>query len=185
MALFYIDLRDQQLTVFPDGTTTGRIMANAGKTRSAGFELSVSASPAKRLQLKASYGYTNAKFVEFDNGKENYSGKFIPYAPQNTIFAAANYAFRINNDFLRYISVGADIKGTGKIYWNESNSLHQDLYVLLNGSVRFSGEKYSLNLWIKNATSVQYSTFYFVSIEHEFLQRGKPAQFGATLRINI
>ena len=184
-AAFYIDCRDQQLTVFPDGTTTGRIMANAGKTRSAGFELSVSASPAKRLQLKASYGYTNAKFVEFDNGKENYSGKFIPYAPQNTIFAAANYAFRINNDFLRYISVGADIKGTVKIYWNESNSLHQDLYVLLNGSVRFSGEKYSLNLWIKNATSVQYSTFYFVSIEHEFLQRGKPAQFGATLRINI
>lgn len=184
-AAFYIDCRDQQLTVFPDGTTTGRIMTNAGKTRSAGFELSVSASPAKRLQLKASYGYTNAKFVEFDNGKENYSGKFIPYAPQNTIFAAANYAFRINNDFLRYISVGADIKGTGKIYWNESNSLHQDLYVLLNGSVRFSGEKYSLNLWIKNATSVQYSTFYFVSIEHEFLQRGKPAQFGATLRINI
>ena len=184
-AAFYIDCRDQQLTVFPDGTTTGRIMANAGKTRSAGFELAVTAYPIKRLQLKASYGYTNAKFVEFDNGKYNYSGKFIPYAPQNTIFAAANYTFRIGDGFLRYISVGADIKGAGKIYWNESNSLSQGMYVLLNGNIRLIGEKYSLNLWTKNATSTQYSTFYFVSIEHEFLQRGKPAQFGATLRINV
>ena len=155
------------------------------QTRSAGFELAVTAYPIKRLQLKASYGYTNAKFVEFDNGKYNYSGKFIPYAPQNTIFAAANYTFRIGDGFLRYISVGADIKGAGKIYWNESNSLSQGMYVLLNGNIRLIGEKYSLNLWTKNATSTQYSTFYFVSIEHEFLQRGKPAQFGATLRINI
>ena len=36
MSLFYIDCRDQQLTMFPEGTTTGRIMTNAGKTRSAG-----------------------------------------------------------------------------------------------------------------------------------------------------
>ena len=184
-AAFYIDCRDQQLTIFPEGTTTGRIMANAGKTRSAGFELSVSASPADRLQLKASYGYTNAKFVEFDDGKNNYSGKHIPYAPQNTIFASANYTFKINGDFLRYVNVGADMKGAGKIYWNESNSLQQNFYVLLNGNIRLIGEKYSLNLWVKNATGTQYSTFYFVSLEHEFLQRGKPVQFGATLRINI
>ena len=37
----------------------------------------------------------------------------------------------------------------------------------------------------KNITATQYSTFYFVSIQHEFLQRGKPVQFGATLRVNI
>ena len=37
---FYIDCRDQQLTMFPDGTTTGRIMTNAGKTRSFGAEVS-------------------------------------------------------------------------------------------------------------------------------------------------
>ena len=45
MALFYIDCRDQQLTVFPDGVTTGRIMTNAGRTRSFGAELSMSFRP--------------------------------------------------------------------------------------------------------------------------------------------
>lgn len=43
LAAFYIDCRDQQLTMFPDGTTTGRIMTNAGRTRSFGGEISVNA----------------------------------------------------------------------------------------------------------------------------------------------
>ena len=30
---FLIDCRNQQLTIFPPGTTTGRIMTNAGRTR--------------------------------------------------------------------------------------------------------------------------------------------------------
>ncbi|MFR0762888.1 MAG: TonB-dependent receptor domain-containing protein [Alistipes communis] len=34
--LFYILCRDQQLTVFPEGQTTGRMMTNAGRTRSRG-----------------------------------------------------------------------------------------------------------------------------------------------------
>ena len=37
VSVFYIDCRDQQLTMFPDGTTTGRMMTNAGKTRSFGL----------------------------------------------------------------------------------------------------------------------------------------------------
>lgn len=184
-SLFYIDCRDQQLTIFPDGTTTGRIMANAGKTESKGVELSITATPIKQLQLQASYGYTNAVFKEFYNGRNDYSGKFVPYAPQNTIFASANYTIMLKNGFLKAISFDTGITGAGKIYWNEENTASQDLYVLLNGGIKLSGEKFSLNLWTKNATSTQYSTFYFVSIQHEFLQKGKPAQFGATLRINI
>ncbi len=184
-AAFYIDCRDQQLTVFPDGTTTGRIMTNAGKSRSIGAELALTYTPIERLTLKASYGYTNAKFRKFNDGKNDYSGKYIPYAPQNTIFASANYTLRTGNDLIRYIAFGVDLTGVGKIYWNEGNTASQNIYLLLNGNIKFSGRRYSLNLWTKNATATQYSTFYFVSIQHEFLQRGKPAQFGATLRINI
>ena len=185
VAAFYIDCRDQQLTVFPDGTTTGRIMTNAGKTRSFGAEVALTARPVNRLELRASYGYTNAKFVEFNNGKNNYAGKVIPYAPQNTIFAGATYSFKIGHDFLRYITVGANVNGIGKIYWNEANTAEQPFYALLNANVKFIGGKYSLDFWTKNLTGTQYNTFYFVSIEHEFLQRGKPLQIGATLRINI
>lgn len=34
-------------------------------------------------------------------------------------------------------------------------------------------------------TGTGYSTFYFVSIGHEFLQRGHGRMLGATLRVNI
>ena len=182
---FYIDCRDQQLTVFPEGTTTGRIMANAGKSRSIGAEISVTARPVNRLTINASYGYTNAKFINFNDGQNNYSGKFVPYAPMNTLNASAAYSLRIGDGYLRYITFDASTTCAGKIYWNEKNSLHQNFYALLNAGIKLSAEKASLQIWAKNITGTQYSTFYFVSIKHEFLQRGKPARFGATIKINI
>ena len=45
IGLFFMDCTDRQLTVFPDGTTTGRVMTNAGKTRSWGCLLYTSPSP--------------------------------------------------------------------------------------------------------------------------------------------
>lgn len=183
--VFYIHCRDQQLTVFPEGDVTGRIMTNAGKARSTGVELSVAYSPIDRLTFNAAYGYTNAKFIEFNNGKEDYAGRFVPYAPQNTVFAAASYLIPIGFGPLRYISPGVSTQGIGKIYWNESNTTVQNLYFKLDASVKLICNKFSLDIWAKNLTATQYSTFYFVSIQHEFLQRGKPAQFGATLRVTI
>lgn len=182
---FYIHCRDQQLTVFPDGDITGRVMTNAGKARSAGVELTVAYNPIERLTLNAGYGYTNAKFLEFDNGKEDYAGRYIPYAPQNTLFAAASYLIPAQFGPLRYVSPGLSASGIGKIYWNESNTTVQNLYAKLDASIKLICKKFSLDIWAKNLTSTQYSTFYFVSIQHQFLQRGKPAQFGATLRVTI
>ena len=39
-ALFWIECRNQQLTMFPEGSITGRVMANAGRSRSRGAEIS-------------------------------------------------------------------------------------------------------------------------------------------------
>ncbi len=182
---FYISCTDQQLTVFPDGNTTGRIMTNAGETRNWGVEFALKARPSKELELAFSYGYTNARFVKFHNGKEDFSGKVIPYAPQNTIFANANYTIAVGKDWLQRIIVGVNIRGTGKIYWNEANDVAQNLYALLGASVRFEQRNVSLDLWGENLTDTGYRTFYFVSISNAFLQRGKPRQIGATLRIRI
>lgn len=103
ISLFYIDVNNQQLTVFPDGTTTGRIMTNAGKSRSFGAELALKIVPIKNLEINTSYGYTNAKFTEYDNGKGDYSGNFVPYAPQNTLFAGVTYTLPVNKSWLRNI----------------------------------------------------------------------------------
>ena len=183
--VFYIDCRDQQLTVFPDGNTTGRIMTNAGNTRSRGFELSAFGKPFTPLELHVSYGFTHAKFHEFFNGKEDYAGKYVPYSPMHTLYASAAYTLDLPFTFCQSFCLEANVKGTGQIYWDETNTLKQPFYALLGASLTFSHPRYSLQFWGRNITDTKYSTFYFMSISHQFLQRGLPATCGVTLRLNF
>ena len=184
-SLFYIDCINQQMTVFPDGTTTGRVMTNAGKTRSFGVEASVKYSILSNLLLNLSYGYTNAKFVEYDNGKENYAGNYLPYVPQHTVFVGMTYDIEVNKNWLNKIVLDVNANGVGKIFWDEANKNVQNFYTLLGCGVTLDFDICTLQLWGRNITDTDYFTFYFVSIGNEFLQRGKPTSFGATLRFNI
>lgn len=185
VSIFYIDCRDQQLTMFPSGSTTGRIMTNAGRTRSFGGEIAFNYNPISTLIINAGYGYTNAKFVRFFDGISNYKGNYLPYAPLNTLFAQAQYSFLFTDTFLKNIDLEVNTTGAGKIYWNEGNTLSQDFYSLLGASVTFDFEKFSLQLWGKNLLNHDYYTFYFMSMGNEFLQRGRPLQLGATIRVSI
>ena len=187
IALFYIDCNDRQMTIFPDGTTTGRIMTNAGKTRSVGAEASMGINFTDNLGMNLSYGYCDARFVRYNDGKADYKDKHVPYCPQHTLFAQAfyTYNFKDDSDWAQSITLDASLKGTGEIYWNEANTQRQPFYALLGSSITLAGKHYSLQLWGQNLTGTRYNTFYFVSISHEFLQRGRGRMLGATLRINI
>lgn len=185
ISLFYIDCRDQQLTMFPDGTTTGRMMTNAGKTRSFGIEVAAAYAISDNLRITGSYGYTNAKFREFSDGHEDFSGRYIPYAPQNTLFLQAVYSVPLNHKVFNNLEFDANLRGTGKIYWNEANTLHQDFYCLPGCSVALEAEKWQLRLFGTNLSDTRYHTFYFQSIGNEFLQRGKPWQIGLALTAQI
>ncbi|MBQ2007397.1 MAG: TonB-dependent receptor, partial [Alistipes sp.] len=105
VAAFWIECRDQQLTVFPDGLTTGRMMSNAGKSRSRGVEVAatwdaLSLMSMSHLRFTANYGYTHAQFEEFNDGVNDYSGNYLPYAPQHTISLGATYDWWIGGRVL-------------------------------------------------------------------------------------
>lgn len=185
LSAFYIDCKDQQLTMFPSGDTTGRIMTNAGRTRSLGGEISINWLPLDNFRFSVNYGYTNAKFLKFFNGIENFKGNYLPYVPRNTFFASAEYTFNFNNDFCRSLSFEVNTRGAGRIYWNEANSLHQNFYALLGASVSLDFNQWNLQVWGKNLTGTDYYTFYFMSMGNEFLQRGRPIQLGATVRYSF
>ncbi len=185
-ALFYIACRDQQLTMFPDGTTTGRIMTNAGKTRSWGGELSGAWDISDALTLNASYGYTNARFVEFNDGHADYKGKRVPYAPSNTIFLQGLWTVTFPGRQVESVVTDINLRATGDIWWNESNTLRQNLYALLGATVTLTTRSgVSIQLWGKNLTGTRYNTFYFMSMGNEFVQRGKPASGGVTVRYSF
>lgn len=185
LAAFYIDCRDQQLTMFPDGTTTGRIMTNAGKTRSFGGEATLAANVADGLSLRMSYGYTNARFRKFFNGISDFKGKYLPYAPRNTLFAQGVWVVPTKVSLIGNLTFDISLRGAGKIFWNEENSVSQPFYALLGASVSMGNKDYTLQVWGKNLTDTRYHTFYFLSMGNEFLQRGRGVEWGATLRVNI
>lgn len=185
ISLFYIDCRDQQLTKFPEGNTTGRIMTNAGRTRSFGGELSVNWNPWSTLIFNGSYGYTNARFLRYFDGKEDYAGKRLPYAPQNTLFLQCVYTLMPASLKNKSIIFDLNLRGTGNIYWNEANTLSQPLYATLGASVTFKSPQWEVQLWARNLTATDYYTFYFMSMGNEFFQRGNKINMGATLRIFI
>ena len=184
-ALFYIECLDQQLTIFPDENSTGRMMTNAGRTRSFGAEVSVTARLAKMLVLSGSYGYTNAKFKEFVSGGVNYAGNFIPYAPKNSLSLRLMQTVPFHSRWIDRMVLGVGVTGAGQIYWNEANDVSQPLYALLEASVRFEGQRWSVDFWCKNATNTRYDVFYFESMGNRFLQRGRPVSGGVRVMINI
>ena len=183
--IFFMDCRDRQLTVFPPGTTTGRMMTNAGKTNSWGAEFAMMVTPAELTRFNISYGFTHATFRDYNDGKADHSGKRVPYAPMHTLFAEGSQGFKVGDDPNKLLTVAANVRAAGDIYWDEANTMRQPLYALLGASVTWKQQHYSLQLWGHNLTGTQYKTFYFVSIQHHFLQRGHGRQLGATLRLTF
>ena len=185
LGIFLMDCRDRQLTVFPPGTTTGRMMTNAGKTLSWGTEFAITVDPTDLTRLNLSYGFTHATFKDYNDGKNDYEGKRVPYAPMHTLFAEASHGIKIGGDCDKLLTLAANVRALGDIYWDEANTLRQPLYALLGVSITWQRPRYSLQLWGHNLTDTQYKTFYFVSIQHPFLQRGHGRQLGLTLRLTL
>jgi outer membrane receptor protein involved in Fe transport len=182
---FYIDCTDQQLTVFPDGKTTGRMMTNAGKTRSMGVELALNAQVTPAFNLGASYGHTNAEFVKYNDGINDYKGNYVPYVPQNTLAANASYTFYNVGRIADKVQMRVGYNGIGKVYWNEANDLSQSFYSLLSASVYAQKGPVAVELWSKNLTDTDYNAFYFVSVGNAFFSKGRPAEFGITLSLQL
>lgn len=181
---FLIDCRNQQLTVFPPGLVTGRIMTNAGRTRSMGVELSLRYRPIESVALNINYGYTNAVFRQYNDGKADYRGCRVPYVPAHTLFASALWEMPWKaGDFTPMLQLTA--RGAGDIYWNESNELSQPFYALAGASFTMQSKIFTIKLWGENITGTRYDTFYFKSMGNEFIQQGVPATFGVTLRVNV
>lgn len=179
-SLFYIDCRNQQLTVFPAGKSTGRMMTNAGRTRSYGVEATIDWWPAKNLDLRAAYGFTDARFLKYNDGNNDYRGRYVPYAPQHTLSLSGDYTWHVNRTLQR-VRLHADWRGVGRIYWNEANTLSQPFYGLLGASVALDFNRWTFEVWGSNLINTQYDTFYFVSVGNAFMQSGRPRQLGAKI----
>lgn len=181
---FYIACRDQQITLFPPGKSTGRMMANVGRSRSIGAEVSA-LYEFKGLAVSASYGYTDARFTKYDDGNNDYSGNRIPYSPEHTLNARLGYAFSFGSYVVRGLSVAADCSAVGRIWWDEANSLVEPFVVQPGADLTLDFKWFDLRFRMDNLLNADCNVFYFKSVGNSFFQRGKPLRWTAGITLDL
>ncbi len=115
LAAYRIDWKDIQIITFFNGNSG---LANGGKARSQGFELSAVFHPTTNLQLGFNANYTDATLsedlpplfipsppyvVQLNNGLQ---GDVLPYIPKYSWSATADYYFAIGGDWEGNVGAG-------------------------------------------------------------------------------
>ena len=159
-------------------------MANAGHSGSAGVEAQLSYK-IKGFSASASCGYTDARFIRYNDGQSDCSGNHIPYSPSNTMNIRAGYAFIFPSDIVRSLTLSADLSGIGRIWWDEANILSQPFYLQIGADIQLSFKWFDLFFRGDNLTGSDFNVFYFKSVGNAFFQTGKPARFMAGISVEI
>ena len=169
-SLYYMDVRNQQLTVFPPGKSTGRMMTNAGRSRSVGAEGEMDWQPGK-FHFHASYSWCNARFVRFNDGNNDYSDNRVPYTPEHTIYASAAWRHQLKGATL---NLGTSVRAYGPLYWDEAGNLRESVHIRPAARVSLAFPEWEIWLRSENLTGSSGKNFYFKSVGREFFSRERP-----------
>ena len=188
LSAFYMKVTNQQLSVMAGNYGFGRMMVNAGKSHSCGIEAAVRGQLFDgKFDWAMNYGYTRSKFDKYVDGEGedavDYKGKYVPYVPQHTMAAMADY--RITD----WLTLGANVNAQGKTYWDNANTYSQKLYAVLGAHVDLNFNAFNVSFWGRNLTDTNYNTFAVdnsaTGTKEYFAQRGNPFQCGVDVRFHF
>ena len=188
LSAFYMKVTNQQLSVMAVNYGFGRMMVNAGKSHSCGIEAALRGQLFDgKFDWAMSYGYTRSKFDEYVDGEGedavDYKGKYVPYVPQHTMAAMADY--RLTD----WLALGANVNAQGKTYWDNANTYSQKLYAVLGAHVDLNFKAFNVSFWGRNLTDTNYNTFAVdnsaTGTKEYFAQRGNSFQCGVDVRFHF
>ena len=179
LALYYMQVRNQQLSIMIPGSNYGRMMVNAGKSHSCGVEATLRGRAFDNaLDWGVTYAFTHAKFDEYDTYKDNY----VPFVPQHTFSAMADW-------HIGKFTIGANVNGQGKTWWDEANTFAQKFYAVLGAHADYDFGPVVVTLWGRNLTDTKYNTFAVQSSAaggtRYFAQKANPIQVGLDVNIHL
>ena len=175
-AVYYMRVRDLQLSVMAGDYGYGRQMINAGRSSSCGLELSLRGTALdNRFTWAATYGYTHSQLLDYKDNK-------VPFIPSHTFSAMADY--RIGK-----FTIGLNVAGNGPTYWDVDNEYRQKLYATLGAHAMVDFGVIKLNVWGRNLTDTKYNTMLVNSsidgTKRSFAQQGNPLQVGADVILHF
>ncbi len=201
-AAYYTQIRNQQLSVMAGNYGYGRAMVNAGKSYSCGIEAALRGNMIdNHLNYALSYAFTHAAFKEYideetlDDGSTivvDYKDKHVPFIPQHTFAASADYRFDLAMQHFRSIVLGVNVTGQGPTYWDEANFAKENVFALLGAhadmNFEFSSCRFLLSLWGRNLTNTKYNVFGFPingPTSAHFAQQGNGIQVGVDVKLHF
>ena len=204
LSTFYMQVRNQQLSVMAGTYGFGRMMVNAGKSHSCGIEASLRGQLANgHLDWMVNYGFTHASFDEYTDGESNnqegkagesgnfvdYKDKKVPYVPAHTLAAMVDYRIDIAEKGLRDITLGVNVNAQGKTYWDNANTYSQKFYAVAGAHADLNFGIAKLSLWARNLTNTYYHVFAVdnsaTGTKQYFAQRGNPFQCGMDVSLHF
>ena len=180
-AAYTIDVENQQLTVFPPGMSTGRMMTNAGRSRSMGIETELGWAP-DHFRSQIAWSWCDARFVSFNDGNNDYSGNRIPYVPEHTLNISIGYSFSIGGKML---DLDAAIHGAGPFNWNESATQTEPFRLKADCRIALVSDRWELYVRADNLTDADGRSFYFKSMGNEFFASEKPRTIMTGITIKL
>ena len=195
LTLYYMQIRNQQLSIMEPNSNYGRIMVNAGKSHSCGLEATLRGKAIDNaLDWAVTYAFTNAKFDEYqhtvggstspntDTFAGDYDGNYVPFVPQHTLSAMVDW-------HIGKFTIGANMNGQGKIWWDEANTYAQKFYAVAGAHADYDFGPVLVSLWGRNLTNTHDNTFAVASSAvngtHYFAQKENPIQIGLDVNIHL
>ena len=179
-SLYWMQVRDLQLTRFV-ASGAGRMVGNAGASRSVGFELSASQRIWSSLRAHLSYSFIDARFLENTSG--NVRGNFVPFIPRQSYSAMLSLHEPLSHR-LRLLGE-VEYAGLGEVYWREDNSTREDLQSTLRARLGLGYDRYTLALWGANLTNNSYTVFQAASPLGRLFQTSAPRTLGLDFSVKF
>jgi len=149
-AIFYMDIDDMQVRVYPVANSSQSYVDNAAKATSKGFEIGLNGKVTDSLELFGAYGYTDSTFDKYKDTKGDYSGNKNTFSPEYNYNIGVQYRDE-NGYFAR-----ADLNGYGRTYFDNENTNSRDPYRLVNAKIGYETENYDIYLYGKNIFDKEY-----------------------------
>ncbi len=198
IAAYLTTVNNLQLSVMAGNYGFGRMMVNAGRSRSLGTELALRGNHLdNHLTWSASYAFTQSVFRDYCDQQTidgasttiNYRHHRVPFIPQHTFSAIVDYSIDTHNTQIRTIVIGANATAQGSIYWNNANNLRQPFYAIAGIHCDALLRNATVSLWGRNITNSHPNTFVVESSATGkplvFAQQGTPLQIGVDIKLNL
>lgn len=166
LSAYRIDVRDRQITVFPPGMSTGRMMANADPGTSRGIEAEFGWQ-RRRFSTTAAYSYCDARFA---------------YIPDHNMSLTAGYNFNLKSFDL---GLNASLLGVGPVRWDEEGTLSEPFRMRANAQVSLNFGKWELYFRGENLTDTKIRAFYFKSMRNEFFALARPRMIISGINVKL